>query len=414
MSRRRAILASLFAVFLVAAILRSPINGLGPILDQISADYGLTATATGMLAAVPLLAFATVSPFAPGLARRVGLDRAIAVFVSAICLGIVLRVLPDSAALYGGTIVLSAGIAGVNVLLPAVVKRDFPDRVSAVTAAYTVVMMLFASLAAFTAFPLAEIVGWKVTVSAWLPLAGLAGIAWWVGSTRLAREGLESAGMRQRPSSRLPFRSPLAWFCTAYMGMQALGFFIVINWLPRTLSDLGIEPLLAATTPGIIQAGQIIAIAAMPVISRLVTHELARSLLAAGLLLVGYLGVLVNPAIAVLWCVLIGIGGGMSIVIALASFSLRTRTHTQAAALSGMSQAGGYLLASAGPPLFAALHSMTASWEASLWLLVATALAQGALSPLIARGFVPEHSFEPRALGTQDIDAPVSDTGSTG
>lgn len=431
MSRGARIGATLVAVILAATVMRSPINGLGPILDRIAAEFGLQAAATGLLAAVPLLAFAAVSPFAPRIAERVGLDRAIALFVGAIGLGMLLRMLPHPAALYGGTLLLSAGIAGANVLLPAVVKRDFPGRIAAVTSAYTVVMMCFASLAAFSAHPLSGIGGWRLAASAWLPLVIVAALSWWWGARRMrgaesaetaAEAGVEdrAAGADERagdapgipahdiPAGRIPARretalplgSALAWFCTAYMGLQAFGFFISINWLPRVLADLGAAPAVAAASPGIVQTAQIAAIVAMPMLTRLVARELARSLGAAALLLAGYLGILVMPAAAALWCAAIGLGGGMSIVIALALLSLRTGDHEQAAALSGMSQAGGYLFAALGPPLFAVLHDLTADWRAPILLLVASALAQAAVSPLVARGRIPEHSFARTARGT--------------
>lgn len=73
------------AVLLTAANLRSTITGVGPLLAQISADLGTTEAALGLLAAIPLIAFALVSPLAHALGMRFGISAV--VFCSLIALG---------------------------------------------------------------------------------------------------------------------------------------------------------------------------------------------------------------------------------------------------------------------------------------------------------------------------------------
>jgi CP family cyanate transporter-like MFS transporter len=63
---------------------------------------------------------------------------------------------------------------------------------------------------------------------------------------------------------------------------------------------------------------------------------------------------------------------GILIVVALSLFSLRTQQHGQAAALSGMAQSIGYLIAGVGPILVGGLMDATGSW--SLPLMIMTAL----------------------------------------
>ena len=117
---------------LVAANLRPALTSVGPMLETIRQDIGLTAGEAGFIGTLPLLTFAAVSPQVPRLARRFGIDRMLWVAMVGLVAGIVLRSLPVSGLLWAGTVLLGAAIAVGNVLLPSMTKRDFPDHVSAV------------------------------------------------------------------------------------------------------------------------------------------------------------------------------------------------------------------------------------------------------------------------------------------
>src|SRR6476660_5703414 len=62
-------------VILIACNLRAPITAIGPLVRAIRNDTGLSNTLTGMLTTLPLLSFALISPFAPWLARRFGMEK---------------------------------------------------------------------------------------------------------------------------------------------------------------------------------------------------------------------------------------------------------------------------------------------------------------------------------------------------
>jgi len=95
----------------------------------------------------------------------------------------------------------------------------------------------------------------------------------------------------------------------------------------------------------------------------------------------------------VLWVSLLGLGQGASISLALTLFAPRTADAKDAAALSGMAQSVGYLLAAAGPFLFGVRHDLTRSWSPPLALLFAVAV--GMLLVGVAAGrnahVTPEH-----------------------
>src|SRR5574338_71919 len=91
-------------ILVIAANLRAPITGLGPVLADIQRSFAFTATQAGVLATLPLLAFALVSPFAAGLARRHGLERTLFAALLLLTTGIVVRSSSTAWGLFGGTL----------------------------------------------------------------------------------------------------------------------------------------------------------------------------------------------------------------------------------------------------------------------------------------------------------------------
>ena len=173
-SARNALL--LAGTLLVAANLRVPATGLPPLLAQITAHFGLSTTAAGALTTLPLLAFALLSPFAAAIARRLGLERTLFCAMATIALGIGVRSSGWEWALFLGTWVIGMGIAVGNVLLPSLVKRDFPDNAAAVTGAYVLAMGVVAALGSAAAVPLADAFGWQAALAGFVlvPLAAMA------------------------------------------------------------------------------------------------------------------------------------------------------------------------------------------------------------------------------------------------
>ena len=73
----------LAALLAVAANLRPALTSVGPLIDLIRQDLGLSATVAGLLNSLPLFAFAAFSPLAH-FANRVGIERALMVAMLAL------------------------------------------------------------------------------------------------------------------------------------------------------------------------------------------------------------------------------------------------------------------------------------------------------------------------------------------
>ncbi len=211
-------------------------TSVGPLIDVIRHDLDLSATAAGLLNSLPLFAFAAFSPLAH-FGNRLGIERTLIAAMLVLIAGIVVRSLGGSVGLFGGTLLLGASIAVGNVLLPSVIKRDFPHRVGGITTAYAIVLALTAAIASGVSVPLARILpgGWQSALAFWAVPTGLA-IVPPCAASALGHAGAEDANKITTASVPV-WRSWLAWQVTVFMGLQSFLFYIVVGWFPSVLRD---------------------------------------------------------------------------------------------------------------------------------------------------------------------------------
>ncbi|MFC9753774.1 CynX/NimT family MFS transporter [Streptomyces sp. NPDC056921] len=367
----------LVGILLVAANLRAPLTGVGSVLPMIEHDTGLSSTAAGLLNALPLMAFAATSPLVGRSAQRHGTERVLWIALLVLTVGIVLRSLPGLVTLFAGTVVMAAAIAYGNVLLPSLVKSTVPERrIAAVTGLYVTVMGLIAAVSSGVSVPLADHLpgGWHTALGCWAVLALLGVLAW---APQLARRRPVTSTAPGARQAHTLWRYPLAWQVSAFMGLQSLGFYTTIAWLPSIVHDHGASEGAAGWQLFLLQVTGLVSSSTVPILARQLTDQ--RLLAVSGSLMcaTGYMGLLLAPEMATAWSALIGLGGGACLVLALTFQGQRAADASQAAALSGMAQSVGYLLAAVGPLLFGSAHDLAGGWTVPLGLLVALTLVQG-------------------------------------
>lgn len=351
-------------ILMIATTLRVTFTGAAPLLDAIRAEYGLTTAQTGMLTTLPLLAFALISPLAAGVARRIGMERSLFTALLLICAGIALRSLPSSLLLFIGTAVIGCGIALGNVLLPGMLKRDFAQHVARLTGAYSLTMGAAAALGSAAMVPVAQSgAGWHGALLTLMIFPLLALLLWLPRLRHGAPAALSATGALH---SRGIWRSALAWQVTLYLGINSLIYYIVIGWLPSILISQGFSETQAGSLHGVLQ----LATAAPGLLVPLVLHRLrdqrAIAALVALLCAAGALGLWLQPGHAAIWTVVYGFGSGATMILGLTFIGLRASSAHQAAALSGMAQSVGYLLAACGPPLMGKVHDASGDWHLPL------------------------------------------------
>lgn len=377
----------IIGILLVAANLRASITSVGPVLDEIGHDLHLTSGTAGLLTSIPLLGFAVFSPIAPRIGARFGIERSLGAALVALVIAIVLRSVPVTGAIWIGTVGLGAAIAVLNVLLPPLLKRDFPKRVGQLTGLYSAAQGGVAALASGLAVPIAGMNegGWRLSLGVW---AGLGMIALAVFAPQLSRHSLPA------PASGLPdadraYRSPwgsaLAWQVTLFMGLQSLMFFVTAAWVPSIEQDAGGSATRAGWHLFVFQVAGLSASLLTSAVVQRVRDQ--RVLCVAGTLCsaVEFTGILVFPDIMIVWMIFAGFGSGSCIVLGLSLFGLRTEHHRQAAALSGMAQSIGYLIAAGGPTMVGVLHDVAGGWTVPIAAVLVAAAVQLVMAVLAGR-----------------------------
>jgi CP family cyanate transporter-like MFS transporter len=355
--------AVLIAVCLLAFNLRGPIMAVPPLLETIRLDLGLSGIAAGMISTLPVLCFGLVSPLAPLLARRLGLDTTLLVAMTVIATGVIVRMGQPVAALYLGTFALGAGIALLNVLIPAFVKREAPNRVGLMTSLYTMLLNAGAGVGSALAVPVMETTGWdwRGSLGVWaLPAAlGIAVMVPWMVHER--RTGTSGPAMRPR---RGLWKSPLAWQVTTAMGTQSMVFFSVAAWLPTMLQDAGMSEARAGAMLSIMTLTGLAGSVITPLLANRTRSQSWLSPVTATLCAVPLVALIVDPLrLTALWVLMLGFGLGMIIAFMLMLMILRAPDAQRASDLGGMAQGVGYLFASTGPIVAGAIHDLTGGWE---------------------------------------------------
>ncbi|RFU64952.1 CynX/NimT family MFS transporter [Peribacillus glennii] len=366
-SSRVGIIVLILGIVFAAANLRAPITSVGPIIETIRQDMGLSNTLAGMLTTIPLLAFATISPLAPIIARRFGLEYTIFGAMFLLAAGIFLRYVPYLYALFLGTALLGIAIAVCNVLLPGLVKQAFPEKVGLMTGTYSLSMNLWAAIASGVSIPITQGLGlgWRTALVCWI-LLSIMSIFLWIPQLRVSNQ----PGISIKRSGTSLWHSALAWKVALFMGLQSTVFYTVVTWLPSILHSQGISHSTAGWLLSLTQFVSLPATFIVPILAARSSGQRGLVGFIVCCLILGYIGLLSGITwLAPLFVIFIGIFLGAAFSLATMFFVLRTHNAQQAAELSGMAQSVGYLLAAAGPALFGFIHDMTHSWTIPILIL---------------------------------------------
>jgi CP family cyanate transporter-like MFS transporter len=377
---------ALLGFILVALNMRAALAAVSPLVDEISKTYGLSSTAGGMITTVPVLAMALGAPFAPKLARRFSTEAVVMGALGLLAVGVLLRVLPSAFALFAGCVLTGLAITALNVLMPGIVKRDFPERVAVMTGLYTTVMISGATVAAAVSVPLDHALGgWQGSLGFWVLLTAVSAIGWFPQVLRRRVENRlpggphDGAGETTGPAARGAgpqqvrglWKNPTAWQISVFMGIASLLVYTTVAWLPSILVEHGMARGTAGSVFAFSNFVQIFSAFLVPLAAGRMRSQ--RTLVVVMVLLnaAGFAGLLIAPVSgAWLWAVLLGLAQGGSFGLALTMLVLRAGNAAVAAQLSGMAQMIGYLVAAAGPVGSGALRQLTGSWTLPLSLLL--------------------------------------------
>lgn len=377
------------AIVLIAFNLRPAFSSIAPVLNEIMADTGLTATGASILTTAPVLCLGLFSPFAPWLARRIGTERTALAALLAILLGTGLRGLASAPALLAGSLLAGAGIGVGNVLMPGLLKRDFPDKAPLMTGVYIMSLSVGAAVAAATTAPLRVALGgwWAGALAAWTVPAALAmAVAALVWAQQIRRQPTVAAAVPATGAGTRLWQNPLAWQVTLFMGLQSMLAYVVFGWMAPVLRSRGDTAVTAGLVVSVSVLFQIIAALPAPILAARLRRQSGPAAVAMLVAVLSFVALLTAP-LSWQWALsaVLGLAQGAAFSLAILIILMRAGDSGTAARLSGMAQGVGYTMAAFGPLLVGVLHDRSGNWNGAGWLFVAAGLSAAVAGALAGR-----------------------------
>ncbi|MBT2513697.1 MFS transporter [Arthrobacter sp. ISL-30] len=375
---RRGLAYLAVCLVLIGLNLRTVFSSFAAVLPEIRADAGLPGWAVVVLTTVPVTLLGVFAPLAPVLARRFGAERVLLGAMAVLTAGLLLRPVEVAGAghlptLLAGTAACGAAIALCNVLLPGLVKRDFPHRLGLMGGLYTTAICASAALGAGFTYPVFVAAGhWTSGLWFWALPAAVVVLLFLPVAIRQpsVRHQAVHAGANV-------WRSSMAWQVTIFMVLQAMMSFSVFAWLAPILRDRGIDGGTAGLMVSMSIVLQMLGSLFAPALAARFRDQRAINTMVALMTGGGFALSIFGPVELIwVWTGLLGLGQGSLTAVALTMIMLRTRDRHTAAHLSGMMQGVGYGLGSTGTLLVGQLQQATGDFTAAgMLFLVIGALA---------------------------------------
>lgn len=394
-------LAGVMALVFIAIVLRPAVAAVGPLLHEISASLPLSAAETSILASAPVFCFGLGAFLGPALVRKFGLHHAMLGVLILLAISTVGRLFGGSIPLLIGTLGVGLAIAVANVLLPTVVRTDYPRRIPLITGIYTTLLALSASFSASTAVPWSQALGgWQPALMVWGVPSAIAVLLWLTQLKRADKpsDDANQSAANSKSEQRAVVRSSVTWLLVGFFGLQSLGFYAILGWLPNALIAAGLTPAGAGAILGLTTA---VGIPFGLLLSSFVGRFKTLAWWAAGSSLLPAIGFtllafeLASPgpelaSRATIAGVMIGLGQASTFPLSLSMIGSRASNKSQTTVLSALSQGWGYLLAGAGTLLVGVLADLSSSFALPFALLAALSFSQVVVGFLAGRpGQIP-------------------------
>ncbi|CAM5362113.1 CynX/NimT family MFS transporter [Streptomyces abikoensis] len=372
------------AVLLVGINMRPAIVAVSPLLDEIRHVTGLSNGGAGALSTLPLICFGVFAPLAPRLARRWGMERTLVAVLAVLLAGSAVRLVPELFPLFAGTFLVGTAVAVANVVITALIKRDFAQQVGLMSGLHTTMLVGGGAVTAAATVPLRDALSlsWAGALAVWGVLALAALLVW---APKL-RRGRSQPPVPAHGGGSI-WRSGLAWAVALFYAFQSLLYYTATTWLPSFYIDHGWTEGGAGVLLAVCMGSAMVTSLLVPVWAQRSRKQSYLAVAGTLLCMAAFAGLIAAPTgAAVLWAVVLGLGLGAVLSLGIAYMSMCARTTHDAGLLSAMSQCVGYLLAALGPTAFGAARDVTGAWTAGLIALVVLAVPMGITGALAGRG----------------------------
>ena len=241
-------LLPLLLLWLAGACLRITVLATPPVIPALHAELHLSETQIGWLSSLPSMMFAIAAVPGSLLIARVGLIPALLVGLLLTALGGAARgAVPEAAFLFASTIVMAAGVAIMQPILPPLVRAWFPARIGFATAVYTTGLLVGEILPAALTIPLVLPLAdgsWRLSFVIWTIPVLLTAVVVAVYAKRLdgAKNAAPAANTRWWPD----WRRPLIWQLGLILGSVNAIYFVSNAFLPDYVIAQGRPDLVGA------------------------------------------------------------------------------------------------------------------------------------------------------------------------
>ncbi|MFQ6351078.1 CynX/NimT family MFS transporter [Pseudomonas sp. R11F] len=351
--------------------LRPILSSISPLLADIRQATGLSFQSSALLTSLPVICMGLVALVGVRLEARLGERRGIALGLIMILLACLARwLMGQASALLATALLGGAGVALIQALVPAMIKREFHHRVPVAMGVYSASLMAGGGLAALLSPVVAtHFQQWQAGLGVWL-LPAIAALLLWgfvpLGAARSATVIPTFKGLRNRR----------AWLLAVYFGLVNCGYMSMVAWLPAYYQQLGWGVLPSGSLLAFMTLFQVSAALLMPVLAQRGIDR--RPLLGISLLAqtVGYLGLLMAPQqFPHVWVALIGFGLGACFALSLLLTLDHHRDPRQAGQLAAFVQGVGFLINAISPWLTGWLRELTGTFVSAWWVLAVTVVA---------------------------------------
>lgn len=324
---------------------------------------------------LPTAGFAVMGFLAPPLLRRIQLEHLLLVSILLTTLGQVGRALGwniPSFLVFTGIAMLGIGV--VNVVIPPLLMRYFPDKTGILATLHITLLGASTAVAAQSAIPLGNLYGWRFSIGIWAAVSAVAAMPWLIllaGKRTVARSETSPAHDGPSPPANAikPWRSSIGWGAALIFAGCSSNTFAALSWLPAVLVDRGMSQDTAGSMLALYSMLAVPVALIVPLVVVRMPRPLPVAILFVVAFAIGYGGIIfAPPASAVVWVVIAGLGQG-AYSFAFTMINKRTRSQSGSGILSGFAQGVGYALASVGPFFFGLLHHPGDGWLPSFGML---------------------------------------------
>lgn len=364
-NRDRLVLVTVIAFGLA---MRAPIVTIPLIIDQLARQLKTAVGNLGILTTIPLIMFLLFSIVVAKEMTRFGLRRALNFGLTLLVLGALLRLDVAWPMLLLGTVLVGLGITHLNVLTPSVVAAYEPNQTALYTTAYSMAIMVGSAVFSLLTHPLSTVFGWWSVLAALLLLTMFPWLMWLAFRLPMPKRPQpdqmidQSDQLIDEPKLKATaaplWKNRYAWCCLLMFGAQSIINYTLVAWLPELMRFNGISGAQISIVLAMYSFAGMPVSLLLPRFLEIATHrsQIVMSIVVGLLtLLAAVLMFWQSSMPLVYWYYLSIITGAMTafyFIMALTTFPLKTISPTRTAQLSGLTQSGGYLIASFGPALY--------------------------------------------------------------